>query len=374
MSPQTICLVGPAAPYRGGIAHYNTRLARALAEQHDVRLFNFSRMYPALLFPGKTQLDESAEPISHPSTRMLDSLSPLSWRRTAREIVRSAPDRIVFQWWHPFFAPCFGAVSFFAKLRARHVRQVFVCHNVLPHERGLADGVLTRFAFSAADAFVVHSETERALLSEFVRERPVAAHPHPPYDLFRAPSLTREEARRRLGVSGRVILFFGYVREYKGLRYALEALPAILSELDVTLLVAGEFYEDRRAYEQLAERLGVSERVVLHDRYIANEDVASYFLAADLVLQPYVSATQSGISQIAFDFGRPVIATSVGGIPEAIRDRETGFIVPPRDARAIAAAALEFFRKGHAERMRKTIAEQAGEASWATLGEALLAV
>lgn len=370
-----LSVVGPTAPYRGGISHYNTLLCQALEDGgHDVRAFNFTRMYPELLFPGKTQLDASRAAIGFPSERTIDSVFPPSWRSTGKRIGKLAPDRIVFQWWHPFFAPSYAAVSFWARRYAPGARQVFVCHNVRPHEASPIDQGLLRLAYSRADAFVVHAAQERDVLAELAPRKPAVVHPHPTYDVFRSGQLSRGEARQRLELDGDVLLFFGYVREYKGLRFAIEAMPHILKRRPVTLVVAGEFYEERAPYEARIKELGLESRVRLVDRYIANEDVAAFFTASDLVVQPYVHATQSGISQIAFGFDKPVVATNVGGLPEVIRHGETGFLVPPGDANAIAEAVLTFFEDGHQERMARAIRSDQERFSWTSLASAVLSV
>lgn len=369
-----VCLVGPCAPYRGGIAHYMALLAKAMARQSDVQVFNFTRMYPELLFPGRTQYDHSETPLDFTSLRILDSISPLSWLKTASAVAKEQPDLVVYQWWHPFFAPAFRTVSLGIRRLAPRAKQVFVCHNANPHERSFIDGALTKIAFAGCDGFLAHSETERKLVEEIAGGKTVLVHQHPRYEAFVPGQVDREQARRELGVSGDVLLFFGYIRAYKGLRDLIEAMPDILATRPVTLIVAGEFYENRQEYESLIERLGLSDNVVLHDRYIANEDVAQYFSAADLVVQPYVTATQSGISQLAFAFGKPVLATEVGGIPEAIDHGRTGLLVPPSDPPALAAETLRFFAENLGPVMSETILEESSTASWDSLADTLLSL
>lgn len=370
-----ICLVGPTSPYRGGISHYHTLLAEALnAAGVDVRVFNFTRMYPERLFPGKSQLDESQHTIGMDSERTLDSVDPRSWRRTGKAIAASNPDRVVFQWWHPFFAPAFAGVSFWVRRHSPNTRRIFLCHNVKPHESTVLDAALLRAAYASADAFVVHAEQERSALHAWSTSRPITVHPHPVYRVFRKGNLTREEARQQLGLTGDVLLFFGYVRQYKGLHLALEALPQILSRRNVTLVVAGEFYEDRATYERQIRNLGIEKHVRLVDRYIANEEVETYFVATDLVVQPYLHATQSGISQVAFGFGRPVLATSVGGLPDAIRDGETGLLVPPGEPVAIANAVCRFFDDKLGPSMEASISGASERFGWDSLARVVCEV
>lgn len=369
-----IKIVGPTHPYRGGIAHHTARLSEALAARHDVGVYNFTRLYPSLLFPGKTQFDESGTSIGVTSARTLDSLNPWTWLRTGRQVAKQRPERVVFQWWHPFFAPCYAGVSRTIRVSAPETRQVFVCHNVLPHESTVVDRTLIRLALSNADAFVVHARAEVEHLHELAPQRPVVVRPLPLWDVFKNQNVNREEARRRLGVSGDVVLFFGFVRAYKGLKYALEALPIVLKERPVTLVVAGEFYEDKAPYLDLVQRLGIEAHVRLFDRYIPNEEVAIYFEAADLVVQPYVTATQSAVSQIAFAFERPVVSTAVGGLPDVITEGQTGFLVPPEDATALAERIVRFFSEELGPSMREHVRAAQARFSWAALADAVASV
>lgn len=331
-------------------------------------------MYPSLLFPGKTQLDESEQQIGIPSERMLDSLNPISWRKTGRRAADLSADLAIYQWWHPFFAPSYRGVAKALRGCRPSTRQIFLCHNVLPHEASFVDRRLARLAYSAPDAFVVHSTSERKELETLAPGKPAQVHPHPSYDVFADKLLGRDRAREKLNLEGDVILFFGYIRAYKGLRYAIEALAEVRRKRPVTLVVAGEFYEQRSEYEALIDKLGVRDAIRVMDEYIANEDVGAYFEAADLVVQPYVTATQSGISQIAFAFGKPVVATAVGGLPDIIDDGETGFLVPPKDSKAIAAAIERFFAESMAELMRKAIVASQDRFSWSSMARCIMGV
>ncbi len=366
-------LLGPLHPYRGGIAHYGALLAEELAREDEVHAFNFSRLYPQLLFPGKTQFDESDNPFALPAPRTLDSLLPTSWRRTASAIAEAEPDALLCHWWHPFFGPAYGSVlRRLGKLRPGCAR-ILLCHNVLPHERSRVDLLLGRRALGVADGFLVHSEDDADNLRKLLPGAPLKVHPHPRYDAFAGEAPTPEEARAQLGIGSeeKVVLFFGYVRAYKGLDLALRAL-ARCRESGLRLWVVGEFYEDRAPYDALIRELGQDDTVRIVDRYVANEEVAAYFQAADLVLQPYRSATQSGIAQIAFAFGKPVLATAVGGLPEQIEDGVTGLLVPPDDLPALAAAIDRYFGEtGLAARLSVGIAAAAARFSWRGLAGGL---
>ncbi len=343
-----ITLIGPAHPYRGGIAHFNEMTMQALAARgHDVQAVTFRRQYPERLFPGKTQYAEGeAPPEGVPvAARVIDTLSPWTWWRAARHVARKQPDAVVFQYWMPFFAPAYGTIARY--LRRRGVRVLAVVHNALPHERHPGDAALGRFFLRACDGFVVMSDAVAADLRPLRRdEAPVRRIDHPVYARFGA-SVSKGEARRELGLPAEapVLLFFGFVRAYKGLHVLLDALPEVAAALpDVRLVVAGEFYDDPALYRAQIERHGLGDRVVVHDRYIPSAAVPAYFGAADLVVQPYVSATQSGVAQIAFHFERPVVVTDVGGLAEVVPHGEAGLVVPPDDPEALARAVVRFFR------------------------------
>ena len=366
-----LCLVGPAYPYRGGISHYHTCLIRELAKTHDVHAVNFTRLYPDFLFPGKTQLDESGSPLAVESVRLIDSVNPYTWVRTAVHIARRRPDRVLVQWWHPFFAPAMFTICLLLKI-ARRGKIVFICHNVLPHEKSLIDRVLARLAFSLPDAFLVQSNEDREKLLGIRSGAPVQVHPHPIYDFFKTGTVTREEARGRIGAGAApLVLFFGYVRPYKGLRYLIEAMPVIRKRVGAELVVVGEFYEDRAPFVELVERLGLTGVVRFVDRYVGNEEVEAFFMASDLVVLPYVSATQSGIVQVAIAFDRPVVVTAVGGLPEVVSPGRTGFIVPPRNPAALAEAVSRFFEEGWGARMAPFFEREKKRFSWEAMARAV---
>ncbi len=370
-------LLGPVHPYRGGIAHYGALLARELAREDEVAAFNYRRLYPGLLFPGRTQYDESASPLGVAAPRLLDSVNPLSWRRTAAAIAAAEPDALVCHWWQPFFGPALGSVLGRLAALAPASSRLLLCHNVLPHERRRLDRRFARPALARAQGFLVHSESDAAVLRALLPAARVRVHPHPSYEALLAEggALTREQARAALGIApeARVLLFFGYVRAYKGLDLALRALAA-LADPRLQLWVVGEFYEPRARTEALIAELGLRDRVRIVDRYVPNEEVGRYFQAADLVLQPYRSATQSGIAQIALAAGRPVLATRVGGLPEQIEDGVSGLLVPPEDPAALAAAIQRFFEAALADALAPGIAAARARFAWSGLASALRAL
>ena len=365
------CLIGPSYPYRGGISHYNTRLAIELAERYDVHSVNFSRLYPDFLFPGKTQYDESGSPLEAPSVRLVDSINPFTWIRAGFHVARKRPDVVLVQWWHPFFAPAIFTICLIVRMM-RRTRILFLCHNVMPHETSPLDQFLSRIAFSIADSFLVQSREDRDNLLRIKKRPRVALNPHPIYDFFEKAGLTRDEARQKIGAGeDRLILFFGYIRPYKGMKFLLEAMPEIRDKTGAGLLVVGEFYEPSDPYLEIVRRSGVVDAVRFVDRYVGNEEVEAFFTASDVVVLPYVTATQSGIAQIAIFFDRPVIVTGVGGLPEVVTQGRTGFVVPPSDADAIAKAVIEFYDGGWAGRMEPHFADERKRFSWTGLVSSL---
>jgi glycosyltransferase involved in cell wall biosynthesis len=366
-----ICLIGPAYPYRGGISHFTQMLAAAMSDEHETLIVSFSRLYPSFLFPGRTQYEEQGARIQVPGSRVIDSINPITWRRAGRVIRNYRPDVVVVQWWHPFFAPAFRSIIAGVR-RGCPAPVVYLCHNVLPHEPGRVDRLLVRWGLAKADACLVQSEEDRRNLLSLHPGARVAVHPHPMYTQFAFGEMTRADARQRLGVEGHVLLFFGLVRAYKGVPTLLAAHALVAEKLDATLLVVGEFYEDRRPYDELIAKLGIGARTRVIDRYIPDDEVQVYFRAADLVVLPYQSATQSGITQTAFAFERPVVVTAVGGLPDVVDDGVTGYVVPPDDPAALAGAIERFFATDASARMGEAIRAQKDRFSWKGCVRALL--
>ncbi|MFQ5510757.1 MAG: glycosyltransferase [Candidatus Krumholzibacteriia bacterium] len=366
-----VCLVGPVHPYRGGIAHFTGLLAAEFARDWQVLVASFTRLYPSVFFPGKTQFDDGGSPPDVESVRVIDSINPFTWWRTARTIARFEPDLVVFTWWHPFFAAAYATITFFAKRRPR-ARVVFLCHNVLPHESSPLDRILTRLGYAQVNHFLVQSQQDKRDLLRLKPGARVAVRPHPVYDFFNRGRCTREDARKQLAVDGRVILFFGLVRPYKGLRLLIDAFASGVRQLQTTLLIVGEFYEDKQPHLDRIRELSIESHVRVVDRYVPDEEVETYFRACDLVVLPYLSATQSGITQIAYGFDKPVIVTAVGGLPDVVEDGVTGFVVPPRDPDALARAISRFFLENMGEPMQRGVAAARARFSWAACKEALV--
>ncbi len=364
-----IVLVSPAPPVKGGISHYSALLHRHLARRHEVTWLGFSRLYPAWLFPGRNGHDDSRRVLSGGAEAepLLDSLNPWTWLKASSRIAAARPDLVILPWWVAGYAPLFLSLILGVRLRTG-AKVLFLCHNVVAHEPGFLSRQLTRWALAGGDHFVVQSGPEREALVRLTGKDSIAEVPHPTYGAFNSRKLTKAQARARLGLRDRrVILFFGFVRRYKGLDYLLEAMPAILSQLPVRLVVAGEFWEDAERYRKRILELGLDGRVTVVDSYIPTEDVPFYFRAADLALLPYVSVTGSGLLQLAFGFHTPVIASRLGALAEVVRHGATGFLVPPRDPQALAAAVVDFYRGGHGRAMSARIRREKGRYSWENL-------
>lgn len=340
----TITVLSTAYPLRGGIAHYVALLVAALKQKHDVSVLTFKRQYPGFLFPGKTQEETGGDGHGAPAPQVMDSINPFNWISVGLRLRRERPDLIIFKYWLPFFGPCFGTIAAIARSNG-HTRALLICDNVIPHERRPGDILFTRYLLRFSDRYIVQS---KVVLKDLLSLKPDAAYalvPHPIYSGFGDPT-GKDEARKQLGITeSRVLLFFGYIRRYKGLHILLDAFAAMPQDVPTRLLVVGEFYGGEAEYRAQIERLGLADRITLVGRYVPNEEIPAFFSAADAVVLPYLSATQSGISQIAFHFETPLIITDVGGLSEAVENGVHGMIVPPNDARALTATLTEFYSK-----------------------------
>lgn len=363
-----IALIGPAYPFRGGISHYTTLLYGNLLKKHQVRFYTFKRPYPKMLFPGDASNDPSRMQLSDidviPS---VDWANPFSWFETALSIARWLPDIIIFPWWMWGWAIPFFVIGRIVSLKA-DTKILYICHNIIEHETSYWKGILSRFALSIGDYFIVHSQRDYTNLKSIMPEAKVRVSFHPTYEVFRNNGATKESARSKLGIDNKfkkVLLFFGIVRPYKGLNYLIEAMPKILAEFsDLCLIIAGEFWEQDDNYLRLIEELRIEDAVKVISEYIPNEEVSLYFSATDVVILPYVSGTGSGIVQIAFGFNKPVIATKVGCLPEVVTHGKTGYLLEPNNATAIAKAVISFYKMGKESSFVSNIAHQKHEFSW----------
>ena len=327
-----IIIVGPAYPYRGGIADFNERLAHEfINEGHEVTIYTFTLQYPSFLFPGKTQYAEGPVPEGLNIVRKVNSVNPLNWLKVGREIRRQRPDMVMIRFWLPFMAPCLGTIARVVR-RDKHIKVVALLDNVVPHEKRIGDRVFARYMIKSVGGYVAMSESVLADAKAFDDTKPLALTPHPLYDSFGA-KVTREEAIGVLGLDAdtRYILFFGLIRDYNGLDLLLRAFAdSRLRGKGVKLIVAGEFYGNAEKYEQLERELGLAEHIVWYKEFVPADKVRYFFAAADLVAQPYKSATQSGITQIAYHFERPMLVTNVGGLAEIVPHGKVGYVTQPR--------------------------------------------
>ena len=363
-----IAIVGPVYPYKGGIAHYTGLLCKNLREQFETQMISFQVQYPKILF-RKEQKDFENNSFEVQGTRyILHTANPFNWGKCAREILAGKPDLVIFQWWHRYFAPCYR--SLLRKLKG--VKTLFICHNVFPHERFPLDRALTKMVLKRGDFFITHSKTDAADLRSIRKDAAICEAVHPTYDAFQFQNLTQKQARQRLGLGeqGQVLLFFGFVREYKGLKHLIAALPEITQRLPgAHLLIVGDFGKDKQEYLDLIAQNKVEQFLSIYDGYIPDQEVEQYFAASDLVVLPYESATQSGIVQIAYGFERPVVATNVGGLPDVVLHEKTGYLVPPKDSKALADAVVRFFEEQKAADFAQNIRKEAARYSWDRMRE-----
>lgn len=368
-----IVIVGPAKPYRGGIAHFSDELARSLRLRgHEVSLETFSRQYPAFLFPGTTQLEGALDELSPDTTARIDSLNPFSWWAAAARIRREGADLVVFAYWLAFFAPAYRTIA--SGLKRAGIPVVGLVHNAIPHEKRFGDRALGRSFLSKCDRLITLSHAVADDVRSLNVTTPIVEAGHPVYSHF-GRGIDRIEARNKLGFPETcpLVLFFGFVRRYKGLDVLIEAMPRLIrSHPEAVLLIAGEFYEDEQKIRNRVMELGIGAAVRFDTRYVPDERVPVYFSASDLVVQPYRSATQSGVAHIAFHFGRPVVVTDVGGLAETVPHEEAGFVVPPEDPDALADTMSRFFSDAALrERVESGASRQHGVFSWHALAEAV---
>lgn len=359
--------MGPAHPLRGGgMSTFNERLAGAFQEAGDeVEIVSFSLQYPSFLFPGKSQFTNEPAPEGINIKPLINSVNPISWVRTGNYIRHRKPDLVIFRYWLPFMGPALGTI---ARLigRNRYSRILAITDNVVPHEKRPGDVPFTKYFLSACHGFLTMSRAVQQDLKLFEPNKPSLYLPHPLYDNFGLAE-SKAEACTALGLdlNFKYLLFFGFIRAYKGLDLLLEAMaiPALQAIPDLKLLIAGEFYEEAKPYHDLIEKHGLQDKLVLRTDFIPNAEVRHYFCAADLVVQPYKHATQSGVTQVAYHFNKPMVVTHVGGLAELVPHGEVGYVVAPQP-QEIAAAILDFYNNGRNEIYAQNIARYKQRFSW----------
>ena len=369
-----IVIVGPAHPLRGGLATYNERLARELMLKNHVTLLTFSLQYPNFLFPGQSQFSDDLKPEDLSIDIALNSINPLNWFLVGRKYKKIKPDIIIFRYWMPFFGPCFGTFARIVKSN-HHTQIIAITDNIIPHEKRFFDTPFSKYFLPVLDGAVAMSRKVLGDLQNFPISKPVKKtgyHAHPLYDNF-GRSVSKSEACESLGLdeNKRYILFFGFIRNYKGLDILLEAMSLLPESLkDVNLLVAGEYYEDSAPYDEIIAQKQLGKRVELHTKFIPNDDVKLYFSAADIVAQPYRNATQSGVSQVAYHFETPMIITNVGGLSELVPHGEAGWVCEPM-AKSLAAAIVSMYVPKRLDHIRNSLKELKKQFSWPSMVKAL---
>ncbi len=368
-----IILLGTTWPFRGGgIATFNERLARALIEDgNEVDIYTFTLQYPGFLFPGKTQYSEEPAPEDLNIHVKVNSVNPFNWLKIGKEIREIKPDLLILRYWIPFMAPALGTIARIAK-RNKHTRIIAVADNIIPHEKRFGDTLLTKYFVKSVDGFITLSRSVKAELKHFRPKAPAIYTPHPLYDNF-GKMVPREKAIEKLGLDPnyRYLLFFGFIRDYKGLDWLLTAFgnPA-LRRFPVKLIVAGEFYTSSQKYHQIIKEKNIEDQVILRTDFIADNEVAYYFGATDMVVQPYKTATQSGVTQIAYHFCTPMLVTNVGGLSEIVLDGKVGYAVDP-EPDSISNAIFDFFENNRAETFKSNIANEKEKFSWRRMVETI---
>jgi len=370
-----IIIIGPAHPLRGGIAVFNERLAEVLQEDgHEVMIYSFSLQYPNFLFPGKTQYSEDAPPTQLNIQVKVNSINPFNWIKIGREIQRMKPDIVIGRFWLPFMGPCFGTILRIIK-RNKKTRIIGFVDNIIPHEKRPGDYIFAKYFVGACDAFLVMSKTVEAQLRTFTKQKPIALAEHPLSDNF-GKAVSYETALAHLNLSNdfRYILFFGFIRDYKGLDLLLEAMAdKRVRKLKIKLIVAGEYYSNEEKYKSQITSLSIDNQLVMATKFISNEEVKYYFCAADLITQPYKTATQSGVSSLGYFFEKPMLVTKVGGLPEIVKHDKAGYVVEVNST-SIADSIVDFYKNKRSEEFVAQVKIDKKMFSWEAMTEALLSL
>lgn len=374
---KNIVILGPAHPLRGGLASFDERLAKAFQDQgYGATIYSFSLQYPDFMFPGTTQYSDEPAPAHVKIVSKINSINPITWLTVGRELKALKPDIIVVRYWLPLMGPALGSILRIAR-KNRHTRIVAITDNILPHEKRPGDTAFTRYFLGTVDACVAMSEKVINDLKTFAPDKPATRVLHPLYDNF-GESIPKTEARRRLGIpDGQpIILFFGFIRKYKGLDILFNAMRLLKTQVagtplqELKLMVAGEFYEDEKAYQQQIAETGIGDMLILKTDFIPNNEVRDYFCAADLVVQPYRNATQSGVTPLAYHFEKPMIVTNVGALPDYVPHEKAGLVAEPEPA-SLAAAIRRYFELGE-QYFIPHLREEKKKYSWEALVNAIV--
>lgn len=375
MVSKKIIIIGPAYPLRGGgISTFNERLAREFIDEgSDTTIYTFSYQYPSFLFPGESQYSTDPPPEGIPIEIKINSINPLNWIKVGNEIKKIKPDIVVVRYWMPFMAPCLGTILRRIK-KNKHTKIICIADNIFPHEKLPGEKLLTKYFIKPVDAFITMSEKVLSDLYQFTKNKPAQFIPHPLYDNF-GTIISKEEARKKLGINqnDKIILFFGFIRKYKGVDILLNAIKILNNESKIEnlkLLIAGEFYDDEKNYQALLNDPEIKDHLILHTHFISNTDVKFYLCSADCVIQPYRSATQSGVTPLAYHFEIPMIVTNVGGLPALVPDKKVGLVAEP-NAESIANKIIEYFSLGEDYFLPQLLVEKK-KYSWGKMVQAIL--
>src|SRR6185436_6694607 len=356
-------------PFRGGIAQFNASLYRAFEKEHTIKAFTFKRQYPDFLFPGETQMVTSKDNADKiPSERILDTLNPFSYFSAANEVRNFSPDIMLMKYWMSYLAPSLGTV---AKKIKKQSKIISILDNVMPHEKRFFDPAFTKYFLKQNHGFVVMSDSVKNDLLKFIPGARYIFHAHPLYNHFGKKAHADDAARKpNIPPGKKIILFFGFIRDYKGLDLLIDAMSKLNDEY--VLVIGGEVYGSFDKYSQQIEALGIKNKILLHVRYISDDEVPLFFSAADVCVLPYKSATQSGITSIAYHFDLPLIATDTGGLKESIQHNKTGLIVPSPDSTLIAKTIESYFSQNLKSKFQEEIKLLKNKLSWSSLSEAII--
>ena len=358
-----IIIVSAAFPYRGGIAHFTQMLYNELIKNHEVSVVTFSRQYPKLFFPGKTQYEPTLLKDAPDSEELLDSINPFNWNSVGKTVKNKNADLVIFNFWMPFFGPCFGTAARRIKKNKR-TKILIIAHNVISHDAKIGDRMLTKYFFNAADYFITMSKSVQKDLQKFKPNAKQKLLFHPIYSNF-GTSIKKNDAVEFLKLSDKpTLLFFGFIRKYKGVDILLKTVELLKEKLDLQLIIAGEFYDNKQKYLDLIDLLNIGKQVRIFSDFIPNSEVKYYFSVCDVVVLPYREATQSGIFQIANNFEKPIIVTDVGGLGEEIEQGKTGFVVEKNNPQILADAIFKYFKENKIEEFSLNVKRKKEKYSW----------
>lgn len=363
MERKKVIIIGPAFPFRGGISNFNNALGKAFYDKsYDITLYSFSLQYPSFLFPGSTQYETGDPPKNLKIKTIINSINPFNWLRVSRLINNEKPDLVIIRYWLPFMAPCLGTISYFLN---KKIKILAITDNIIPHEKRLGDNLLTKYFVSSCDAFLSLSASVLDDLNKFTNSTFKKFIPHPIYDVF-GDKISKKEAllRLKLDPEDNHLLFFGFVRKYKGLDLMLRAMADNrIKEIGVKLIIAGEFYENKNEYLDLIDELNISDQIIMRSDFIPSDEVKNYFCASDMVTQTYRTATQSGVTQIAYSFDRPMLVTDVGGLAEIVPHNLVGYVTS-QEPNDISESIIDFYKNNRESYFESNVKKEKKKFSW----------